>query len=142
MDEEKVIAVLRERFENEAYAKKFGISLVELKTGKAVVEMCVTEDMNNIFDMAHGGAVFSIIDAAFELAGNSRGIISVALNMNISYTYPAKAGDILRGEAVETNSTRKTGLYDIKVTNQDGRMVASCQALVYRKGDPLPWLEE
>jgi len=141
MDEEKVLAVLRERFEAEPYAKRFGISLLELETGKAVVEMRVTEEMNNIFEMAHGGAVFSLVDAAFELAGNSRGMVSVALSMNVSYTYPAKAGDTLRAEAVETNSTRKTGLYEIKVTNQDGRLVASCQALVYRRGEALPWIE-
>jgi acyl-CoA thioesterase len=137
----EALEVLKEQFEKEPYAKKFGIRLIEVRDGYSLMEMEVTSEMNNIFGMAHGGAVFSLIDAAFELAGNSGGIISVALNMNLAYTYPAKAGDVLRAEAKETNSTRKTGLYDIRVTNQDGRMVASCQALVYRKGQPLPWLE-
>jgi acyl-CoA thioesterase len=139
--DDKVIEVLRERFENEPYAKKFGIKIIDLKEGYSLVEMAVTGDMDNIFNMAHGGAVFSVIDAAFELAGNSGGVVSVALSMNVSYTRPAKAGDILQAEAKETNSTRKTGLYEIKVSNQDGKLVASCQALVYRMDKPLPWLE-
>jgi acyl-CoA thioesterase len=138
----RVLEVLRQRFEQEPYAKKFGIKIIDLKEGYSLVEMVVAEDMENIFNMAHGGAVFSVIDAAFELAGNSGGDISVALSMNVSYTRPAKAGDTLRAEAIETNSTRKTGLYEIKVKNQDEKLVASCQAIVYRMGKPLPWLEE
>lgn len=136
------IKVLKEQFAKERYARNFGISIIDLKEGYALVEMVVTEDMENIFSMAHGGAIFSVIDAAFELAGNSGGIVSVALNMNVSYTAPAKVGDTLRAEAKEANSTRKTGLYEIMVTNQDEKLVASCQAMVYRMGRPLPWLDD
>ncbi len=127
-----VIEILKERFEAEPFAKKLGIRLLELKEGYALVEMKVSEEHENIFGYAHGGAIFALIDAAFELASNSRGIVSVALSMNVTYTSPAKQGDVLRAEAREINTTRKTGLYEIKVRNQDARLVASCSALVYR----------
>jgi acyl-CoA thioesterase len=138
----EVLKVLRERFQEEPYARKFGIKILDLKVGYALVEMQIREDMENIFNMAHGGAIFSLMDAAFELAGNSGGVVSVALNMSTTYTRPAKTGDVLKAEARETNSTRRTGLYDIRVTNQEGKLVATSQALVYRTGKPLPWLEE
>ena len=112
MEEEKVLKTLRERFEKEPFAKKFGIEIIELKNGYASVSMDVKPDMDNIFNMAHGGAVFSVIDAAFELAGNSSGVMSVALSMNVSYTRAAGAGDVLKAEAIEANSTRRTGLFE------------------------------
>lgn len=137
-----IIDSLMVRFKSEPFARLFGIRIIELENGRALVEMDIKPDMENIFNMAHGGAVFALIDSAFELAGNSGGIISVALNMEIAYTKTAKAGDRLRAEAVEINTTRKTGLYDIKVKNQTGEMVASAQATVYRLGKPLPWLKD
>ena len=63
----QVLEVLRERFESEPYAKKFGIKIIDLKEGYSLVEMEVTPDMDNIFNMAHGGAVFSVIDGLLYL---------------------------------------------------------------------------
>jgi len=50
--------------------------------------MTFTPDMENMFGMAHGGAIFSLIDAAFEVASNSHGTMAVALNMNVYYLAP------------------------------------------------------
>lgn len=130
------IEVLRKKFEAEPFAKKLGIELKELREGFARVEMEVREEHENIFGYAHGGAIFALIDAAFELASNSHGIASVALSMNITYTSPAKRGDTLCAEAREVNTTRRTGLYEIKVWSGE-RLVASCSALVYRTGKRL-----
>jgi acyl-CoA thioesterase len=141
MNQEKVIESLKERFREEPFARKFGIRIVDLEPGRAVVEAEITADMENIFGMAHGGAVFALIDAAFELAGNSEGTMSVALNMSIAYTQAVRRGDVIRAEAREVHTTRKTGLYNIEVRNQNGEMVARSQATVYRLGKPLPWLD-
>ncbi len=129
----EVLEILKEKFSSEPYAKKFNIELVELKNGYAKVKMKINDDCTNIFGIAHGGAIFSIMDAAFELASNSSGRLSVALNVNVTFTAPAKVNDILYAEAFEINSTRKTGLYEIKVYNEDGTLVASSHAIVYRK---------
>ncbi len=112
-----VIKILKERFEVEPFARKMGINLKDIKEGYALVEMKVREEHENIFSYVHGGATFALINAAFELAGNSHGTVSVALSMNITYTSPAKQGDVLRAEVKEINTTRRTGLYDIKVRN-------------------------
>lgn len=142
MEKNQILQSLKERFESEPFAARFGIRILELEKGEAVVEMDVEKDSENIFKMAHGGAIFALIDSAFELAGNSSGIISVALNMNISYTKAVRPGDRLTARALEINTTRKTGLYNIDVKNQDDEMVASSQATVYRLEKPLPWLSE
>lgn len=123
---------LEDRFEGEPFRRLLGIRLLSLESGYACVEMKVERSMLNIFEYAHGGAIFSLIDAAFELASNSSHFRSVALNVNVSYLKPAKEGDLLRAEAREVNSTRKTAFYQIEVKNQRGELVATCSALAYR----------
>jgi acyl-coenzyme A thioesterase PaaI-like protein len=42
----------------------------------------------------------------------------------IDYLAPGREGDLLTGEAVEQALSGKTGVYDIKVSNQEGRKIA------------------
>ena len=62
--------------------------------------------------------------------------------MNITYVAPPRSGTVLTAEAREVSLTRKTAGYDIKVCDEAGGLIAYCSALVYRKGSPLPFLEE
>ncbi len=141
MDETVRRAMFRQ-VEKEPFAGKFGLELLELDEGYSKVRMRFTPDMENIFGMAHGGALFALIDEAFETASNSHGTMAVALNMDISYLATPAPGAVLTAEAREINRTSRTAVYDIKVADDGGRLLASCQALVYRKGTPLPFLEE
>ena len=137
---QKVRQAIFDRVAREPFAQKFGLRLTELEAGYSKVEMTVDQGMENIFGIAHGGALFALIDEAFETASNSHGTIAVALNMNVGYLAPAKPGDRLTAEAKEYSLTRKTATYDIKVSDAEGRLIASCNALVFRKGAPLPFL--
>jgi len=126
--------------QNEPFAKKFQLTFVDLQKGYAKVAMVFTPDMENIFGMAHGGAIFSLMDAAFEIASNSHGTMAVALNMSINYLASPGKGATLTAEAREINRTKKTAAYDIRATDDSGKLLASCQALVYRLEKPLPFL--
>lgn len=125
----------------EPFARKLNLELVDIDDGYSVVEMTFTRDVENIFGMAHGGAIFGLIDEAFETAANSHGTVAVALNMNITYTAAPAPGSRLRATARELNLTPRTATYDIKVTDDKKTLIAVCQALVYRKKMPLPFLE-
>jgi acyl-CoA thioesterase len=125
----------------EPFAQKFGLTLVDLGEGYSKVTMSFTPDLENIFGMAHGGAIFALMDEAFQTACNAYGTIAVALNMTITYIAPPTAGSTLTAEAKEYSRTSKTANYDIKVKDEQGKLIASCQALAYRKGKPLPFLE-
>ena len=129
------------RVEEEPFAKKFGLKLVDLNEGYSKVEMVFTPDMENIFGMAHGGALFALMDEAFETASNSHGTMAVALNMNVTYIAPPAKGGRLIAEAKEFNRTKRTAVYDIRVSDDENNLVATCQALVYRLGKALPFLD-
>jgi acyl-CoA thioesterase len=142
MTDTKVLERLSGEISREPFGRIFGFRLKELKPGYALVEMDVTERFQNSLGMVHGGAIFSLIDQAFQAAGNSHGTVAVALNMNISYFRPPKFGSILRAEAREINLTRRTGTYAIEVKDEEGALIANCQAMVYRKDTPLPFLDD
>jgi len=139
MDEKVKEAIFRQ-VEKEPFAQKFGLKLIDLDEGFSRVEMTFTPDMENIFGRAHGGALFALIDEAFETASNSHGTMAVALNLNITYLSSPLPGSKLTAEAREFSRTRRTANYDIKVFDDWGHLMVSCQALVYRKENPLPFL--
>ncbi len=141
MDEKVRTAIFRQ-VAQEPFAQKFALKLTALEEGYSHVEMVFTPDMENIFGLAHGGALFALIDEAFETASNSHGTMAVALNMSITYVAAPEPGNKLIAEAKEFSRTNRTANYHIKVSDEKGSLIASCQALVYRKGTPLPFLNE
>jgi len=139
---EEVFQAIRRKVQEEPFARKMNLELVGLDKGYSLVTMRFTPDMENIFGMAHGGAIFALIDEAFETASNSHGTVAVALNMNITYLATPSSGDELSAEAKEVNRTNRTANYYITVKDQAEKLLATCQALVYRKKDPLPFLDK
>jgi len=129
-------------FRNEPFAQKLKLELVDLQEGYSRVAMTITPELDNIFGMAHGGALFALMDAAFETACNSHGTVAVALNVNVTYVASPGPGSRITAEAREFSRTRRTANYHITVTDDQQQLLASCQALAYRKGTPLPFLEE
>ncbi|MGD0918784.1 MAG: hotdog fold thioesterase, partial [Thermodesulfobacteriota bacterium] len=105
---ERVKEAIFRQVEREPFARKFGLKLLDLDEGYSKVEMTFTPDMDNIFGLAHGGALFALIDEAFETAANSHGTVAVALNMNITYVSSPPRGSRLMAEAREFSRTHKT----------------------------------
>jgi acyl-CoA thioesterase len=62
--------------------------------------------------------------------------------MNITYISPPSSGSRLMAEAREFSKTQRTAVYDIKLYDEQNHLIASCEALVYRKGVPLPFLKK
>jgi len=127
--------------EKEPFAKALGVNLMELELGHSVVEMKYDPPtMNNIYERAHGGALFALIDEAFETASQTDGTIAVALNVNVTYVSSPEQSVKLRAEARRVSQTKKTASYDIRVNDENGNLIATCSALAYRTGKPIPFL--
>ncbi len=125
----------------EPFAKELKMELVKLEAGHSIVEMTYDPTkMDNIYSRAHGGAIFGLIDEAFETASQTEGTIAVALNVNVTYVSSPEDGARLMAEAKLISQTKKTGTYDIKVFDHNNKLIALCQALVYRTGKPIPFL--
>jgi acyl-CoA thioesterase len=136
----RIKEALFRKVEQEPFGQKFHLKLIDLGEGYSKVTMVFTPDMENIFNMAHGGAIFALMDEAFQTACNAYGTVAVALSMTITYISSPELGSTLTAEAKEYSRSAKTANYEIKVTDDRGHLIASCQALAYRKGKPLPFL--
>jgi acyl-CoA thioesterase len=139
---EEVLERIARRVQEEPFARLLGMELKDIGPGHSIVEMVFRPEMENILSMAHGGAIFALIDEAFETASNSHGTVAVALNINITYISSPPVRTLLRAEAREVSLTRRTASYLINVNDAQGQLVATCQALVYRKDEKLPFIEE
>jgi acyl-CoA thioesterase len=115
------------------FARFMGIKLLELREGYSKATLTVGEHMLNFHGIPHGGAVFALADVAFAAASNSHGQTSVALNVSISYLAAVPPGTRLYAEATEEHLGRRTALYRLSVTTEDGKPVALCHGTVYRK---------
>ena len=139
--DQKVRNAIFNAVEKEPFAKALKVNLVELERGYSMVEMKYDPaNMNNIYERAHGGALFGLIDEAFETASQTDGTIAVALNVNVTYVSSPQAGANLRAEAKRVSQTKKTSGYDIKVSDENNNLIATCSALAYRTGKPIPFL--
>lgn len=122
---------LRESMARDPYCATLGIELTSVEPGTATAELLVTEDLCNFHGTPHGGAIYSLADAAFAAASNSHGEPAVGLETNISYLEAVEVGDTLVAVAEETHVSRKTAEYEVVVTCEDGR-VATFRGRVYR----------
>jgi acyl-CoA thioesterase len=138
--EEQKRTIFFKKVDEEPFAKLLNIKLKDVGEGYAFCEMEYTEQMDNIYGTAHGGAIFSLIDEAFEISSNSHSNIAVALNINVTYMKPPKKNTVLTAESKEINRTRRTASYQITVRD-DSNLIAVCQALVYIKDDAIPFLK-
>ncbi|MBS9716034.1 hydroxyphenylacetyl-CoA thioesterase PaaI [Pseudohalocynthiibacter aestuariivivens] len=101
-----------------------GIELVEVDEGCAVMALTVERHHANGHGICHGGITFSLADSTFAFACNSRNQSTVAQHNVISYIAPGYVGDRLTATAHEVSLTGRSGIYDVKVTNQDGKLIA------------------
>ncbi|WP_302082587.1 hydroxyphenylacetyl-CoA thioesterase PaaI [Salinibaculum rarum] len=122
----------RERIESDAYCETLGIDVVDLDAGSARTRLTVTEDLLNFHGTPHGGAIYSLADAAFAAASNSHGTTAVALETNISYLEAVDVGETLTATAEETHIAGKTAEYEIEVTDEGENRIATFRGRVYR----------
>lgn len=124
---------LVEKSRREPFAELLGMEAVEVRPGYAKVKMPMNPRLMNLFKAAHGGALFSLIDEAFQLACNSHGTLSVALNVSITYVARAEPESVLEAIADERHITKRTSSYQCEVRQTGtGALIATAQALAYR----------
>jgi acyl-CoA thioesterase len=121
----------------DAASAGLGMELVDVGPGRARLRMAVTASMVNGHAIAHGGLVFTLADSAFALACNTHGTVTVASGADISFVAPARLGDVLLAEAVEQAVHGRSGVTDVRVTREDGELVALFRGRSRSLGRPI-----
>jgi acyl-CoA thioesterase len=105
-------------------SRGLGMEIVEVKSGQATLSMTIKPHMVNGQRIAHGGFIFTLADSAFAFACNSHNERVVAAQGNITFIRPGQLGDRLVATAREISRSGRSGIYDVRVTTDDGAVIA------------------
>jgi acyl-CoA thioesterase len=100
------------------------MELLACGPGHAVMRMRVRDVLLNGHQICHGGFIFTLADSTFAFACNSHNVPAVAAGCNIEFLRPAHLDDVLTCEGREQTLQGRHGIYDMKVSNQRGEVVA------------------
>ncbi len=101
-----------------------GMQLVQCEPGRATMTMPVRALHLNGHQICHGGFIFTLADSTFAYACNSRNHNTVANGCSIEFLRPAKEGDVLTAVGQEQSLSGRHGIYDIRVSDQNGQTIA------------------
>jgi len=118
---ERCAAIMRKADASQAL---LGIDFVSVSPGSAVLSMKVTEAHLNGHGLCHGGFIYTLADAAFAYACNSRNQNSLAQHCSITYIAPGQLNDVLLASASEVSLQGRSGIYDVQVSNANGVTLA------------------
>jgi acyl-CoA thioesterase len=105
-------------------ARGLGMVIAAVGPGTATLHMTVRQDMVNGHGTCHGAFIFAVADATFGYACNSDNHRAVAGGVDINFLAPAFLGDVLTAVGHQRQQGGRSGIYDIEVANQDGKLVA------------------
>lgn len=111
-------------FNKDAASQWLGMQLGAVDTGCATVTLEIGQHMINGHGSCHGGLIFALADTAFAIACNTANEMAVGSACHIDYIRPVQAGDTLTAAADECVLVGRSGLYDIRIHNQDEQIVA------------------
>jgi len=109
-----------------------GIEILNYQPGAVSLKMKVRDEMLNGFGVTHGGITYCLADSALAFSCNSHGVRAMSIETSISHTKSVVTGDVLTVHTKELSLTRKTGLYEMEVLNQNDELVAHFKGTVYR----------
>ena len=114
----------RAMWDDDAASQQLGMTLERVAPGAATLSMTVTEAMSNGHGNCHGGYIFTLADSAFAFACNTYDQVTVAQHCAVTYIAPGKVGDRLTATAREVSRAGRSGIYDVRVTRDDGTLIA------------------
>ena len=117
-------AAARVMWDDDRASQHLGMTLDRIAPGEAVISMPITETMANGHGTCHGGHIFTLADSAFAFACNSYNLVTVAQHCSITSLIPGRVGDHLTATATEVSRRGRSGIYDVRISNQDGAHVA------------------
>ncbi|HEY4224808.1 MAG TPA: hydroxyphenylacetyl-CoA thioesterase PaaI [Pseudolysinimonas sp.] len=111
-------------FELDEASRGLGMQLISCDGGRAVVTMAVLGRMLNGFGTMHGGFIVCVADTAFAMACNESDDVTVAASVDIEFLRPVGAGSVLTATAERRTLAGRSGLYDVRITDESGAVVA------------------
>lgn len=124
---------------NDRFAASIGAQLTTIREGYAKAELTVEERHLNGANVCQGGVMYTLADLAFAGVANCHGTLTLGISNTITFLKSAKLGDHLTAECTEVLDHQKLPYCDIRVTNQNGEILAMVTGLAYRMRKDFPF---
>jgi acyl-CoA thioesterase len=131
---ERVVAAMMAK---DAFSRRMGMEVVDVRPYAATVRMTVTGDMLNGFGVCHGGVTFALADSALAFASNTHGTVTMSIDNSITYPKGIREGDVLIAAAEEESASNRLAFYKVTVSREAGEIVALFRGTVYKTNTPF-----
>ncbi len=117
---------LNDRAKN-LFAATLGVRFVEAAPDRVVAEMDITDGHCTVPGILHGGAIMGFADT---LGGTATGINlppgagTTTIESKTNFFAPGRAGETVRGECIALHRGKRTMVWQTRVTNKDGKLLA------------------
>lgn len=134
MDYQKLIET---RNKQNKFDHNVGIEITEIRKGYARGKVDIGEKHINFIGSVHGGLSFSLADTVGGAAAVSHGELVTTVSANINFLAPAIGVEKLAAEATEVKHGRNISVYDVRVFDENERMIAQGNFSYYSMKIPV-----
>ena len=114
-------------FHEGLFGSVLGIRFVEAAPERILAEMVVREELCTTPGILHGGAIMGFADALGGTATSlnlPKGAGTTTIESKTNFFAPGRAGETVRGECVALHRGKRTMVWQTRVTNSEGRLLA------------------
>ncbi|MEY4992063.1 MAG: hypothetical protein RI948_940 [Bacteroidota bacterium] len=117
--------------QNDAFSQLLGMEIIDLELGYCQLSCPVSKQTTNGFQIAHGGLTYSLADSALAFAANTYGFQCVSIDTQIAHLAKVQLNDTLLATCTELHRGKSTGVYEVRIENQNHKLVAYFKGTVF-----------
>ena len=109
------------------FADLMGVEIVEASKARVVGRLAVREELTTGGHILHGGAYMAFADSLGAIAGFLNlppGARTTTLESKTNFLGSARVGETITGEATPLHVGRRSSVWQTRITNADGRLLA------------------
>jgi 1,4-dihydroxy-2-naphthoyl-CoA hydrolase len=109
------------------FSNLMGVEILTRETDRVVGRLVVREDLCTAGGILHGGAYMAFADALGAIGGALNlvpGTRTTTLESKTNFLGSAKVGSTVQGEATPLHIGRRSSVWQTRVTNEDGKLLA------------------
>jgi 1,4-dihydroxy-2-naphthoyl-CoA hydrolase len=109
------------------FAEFLGMKITHLSPERVTAELVVREELNNRFDIMHGGAIMALADnlgGTATTANLKAGETTTTIESKTNFFAAIPIGDIAKAECTPLHRGRTTMVWQTRITRGDGKLCA------------------
>jgi len=129
-------AQLQSIYDRNPFVKLLQMEVIELHKGETVLSMPVHDEITNLWQTAHGGALAALVDTAMGVSCSSFGKLVTTLEMNINFIRGARCGETIKAFANVVHNGKSTLVAESEVKDSEGNLLAKARGTFFVVGQP------